>query len=319
MGRDKAVLKVGDRPMINRAHDTARKVFGRRIIIVSSRHSEFPGVDAPVFPDIFPSRAPIVGIVSALLHASTPYVFVVACDMPNLSADAFQYMLDEIHGGEDIIIPRTELGFQPLHALYNKSCISYLLTAIERNILKIQDTFPYLSIRELRDRPWFGKDYCTFANINTEEDLSIIPGMDQSKGKAKKKKANPMIVTAAVIERDGHILIAKRKRGQHAGSWEFPGGTLEEGETHEQCLKRELQEELAVEAEIGELMCTSEYAYTPDWTIRLLAYRATVVSGVLSLNDHEEMRWVKPTDLADYDFTEPDRPIVEILVREDRG
>jgi 8-oxo-dGTP diphosphatase len=106
-----------------------------------------------------------------------------------------------------------------------------------------------------------------------------------------KKKANPQVVTAAVIERNGHILIAKRKQGKrHVGNWEFPGGTLEEGETYEQCLKRELQEELAIISEIGDLICSSEYNYTPDWTVRLLVYRATVVSGTFSLNDHDDCK-----------------------------
>jgi len=133
-----------------------------------------------------------------------------------------------------------------------------------------------------------------------------------------KKKANPKIVTAAVIERDGYILIAKRKQGkQHVGNWEFPGGTLEEGETPEQCLKRELQEELAIIAEIGDLFCTSDYTYTPEFTIRLLAYRTTVISGFFNLNDHEEIRWVKPADLTKYDFPEADRLIVERLIKED--
>jgi len=130
------------------------------------------------------------------------------------------------------------------------------------------------------------------------------------------KKTNPKIVTAAVIERDGYILIAKRKQGkQHHRAWEFPVGTLEEGETPEQCLKRELQEELAVIAEVGDLICSSEYCYTPEFTIRLLAYRTTVISGIFSLHDHEELRWVKPTDLAKYDFPEADRLIVEELVK----
>lgn len=132
-----------------------------------------------------------------------------------------------------------------------------------------------------------------------------------------KNKTNPKIVTVAVIEREGHILIAKRKQGKrHAGNWEFPGGTLEEGETHEQCLKRELQEELAITVEVGDLICSSEYSYTPEWTVRLLAYRTTGVSGALSLNDHEEVRWVKPTDLGNYEFPEADRPIIERLISE---
>jgi 8-oxo-dGTP diphosphatase len=133
------------------------------------------------------------------------------------------------------------------------------------------------------------------------------------------KKANPKIVIAAVIERDGYVLIGRRKYGKcHAGKWEFPGGTLEEKETYEQCLKRELQEELAITLEVGDLICTSTFVYAPDWTIKLLAFRTTYVSGVPRLNDHEEIRWVKPLDLVNYDFPEVDRPIIAKLVKDDR-
>lgn len=135
----------------------------------------------------------------------------------------------------------------------------------------------------------------------------------------KKKKINPQIVAAAIIERDGHILIGKRKQGKwYAGNWEFPGGTLEEGETYQQCLKRELQEELTVTSEVGELICSSEYVCAPDWTIKLFAYRATVVSGTPSPRDHEELRWVQRRDLVKYGFSTVSRSIAERLAREDR-
>lgn len=134
-----------------------------------------------------------------------------------------------------------------------------------------------------------------------------------------KKKTNPQIVTTAIIKKDGHILIGKRKRGKwHAGNWEFPGGTLEEGETPEQCLKRELQEEFGITADVGDLICASEHSYTPDWTIKLLAYRATVVSGIFNLNDHDEVQWVKLTDLHSYLHEQVSRPILEKLAKEDR-
>jgi len=127
----------------------------------------------------------------------------------------------------------------------------------------------------------------------------------------------PQNVTAAVIENDGNILIAKRKRGGRlGGKWEFPGGKLEKGETPEQCLKRELLEELGLVTEIGELICKNEHSYTPEWTIKLMAYRATIISGIFNLNDHEEIKWVKPADLANYDFPEADKPIVEKLMKE---
>ena len=69
-------------------------------------------------------------------------------------------------------------------------------------------------------------------------------------------------VTAAVIEKDGKILIARRKRDDsQAGKWEFPGGKLEAGETPEACLKRELREELGIETEVGAFFCSSRFVY----------------------------------------------------------
>ncbi len=130
-----------------------------------------------------------------------------------------------------------------------------------------------------------------------------------------KRKANPQIVAAALIEKDGCILIARRTRGLNAGSWEFPGGTLEEGETHEECLKRELREELSVVAEIGDLIDVAEQTHTPEWTIRLLVYRVTVASYTFTLHEHDEIRWVRPEDLLNYTFPPVDRPIVERLAR----
>ncbi|HOW54044.1 MAG TPA: (deoxy)nucleoside triphosphate pyrophosphohydrolase [Syntrophorhabdaceae bacterium] len=130
------------------------------------------------------------------------------------------------------------------------------------------------------------------------------------------KKQSPQIVSAGVIEKDGLVLIGKRKRGKRfAGNWEFPGGTLEKGETPEQCLKRELLEELSIEVEVGELFCSSIFAYTPEWTVKLLAYRVTLISGVFNLSDHDEIRWVKPAELINYNFPEADKPIVEKLFK----
>ncbi len=130
-----------------------------------------------------------------------------------------------------------------------------------------------------------------------------------------KRKANPQIVVAAVIERDGRILIARRTRGLNAGNWEFPGGTLEEGETHEECLKRELREELSVAAEIGDLIDVAEQTYSPEWTIRLFVYRVAAASSTFTLHEHDEIRWVLPEDLPEYTFPAVDRPVVERLAR----
>jgi 8-oxo-dGTP diphosphatase len=121
-------------------------------------------------------------------------------------------------------------------------------------------------------------------------------------------------VTAAIIEREGTILIARRKSGdRQAGKWEFPGGKLEKGETPEICLRRELQEELGIDVVVGSFVGRSFHRY-PLGVIDLLAYQVTHLSGNFQLHDHEEIRWVLPADLPSYDFSAADIPIVNLLL-----
>jgi 8-oxo-dGTP diphosphatase len=137
----------------------------------------------------------------------------------------------------------------------------------------------------------------------------------QGKSEEDERPAKPLMVTAAVIERDGRVLIAKRKNGwRFAGKWEFPGGKIEPNETPEECLRRELREELGIETEIGNFFCSSTYAY-PHATVQLLVYRAFHVSGEYTLYDHQEIRWVLPEDLLQYDFPEADNLVIEKLIQ----
>jgi 8-oxo-dGTP diphosphatase len=126
---------------------------------------------------------------------------------------------------------------------------------------------------------------------------------------------SPVPVTAALIVKDGRILIAKRKGGRFAGRWEFPGGKIEEGETPEACLERELREELGVEARIGASFLSTVYPYRHA-TIELLTYRAEIISGNISLRVHTEVRWVAIADLRRYDFPEADMAVIEALEEE---
>jgi 8-oxo-dGTP diphosphatase len=120
-------------------------------------------------------------------------------------------------------------------------------------------------------------------------------------------------VAAAVIEKDGKILIARRKQKDPlGGKWEFPGGKLESGETPEECLKRELREELGIETRVGEYFCSSRFVYR-HIAIELLAYRASYVSGEITLHEHERIEWILPEELKDYDFSEADKPVVRKL------
>ncbi|MGD0231098.1 MAG: (deoxy)nucleoside triphosphate pyrophosphohydrolase [Syntrophorhabdales bacterium] len=125
-------------------------------------------------------------------------------------------------------------------------------------------------------------------------------------------------VAAAIIEKEGKILIGRRKAGRFADMWEFPGGKIEPDETPEECLKRELHEELGIEAVIGEFFLSSRYRYSHA-AIELLTYRAEIVAGGFTLHDHKEIRWVPAPDLPSYDFPAADRPVVARLIEEGRA
>ena len=122
-------------------------------------------------------------------------------------------------------------------------------------------------------------------------------------------------VTAAVIEREGRYLLARRRPGKTlAGTWEFPGGKVEDGEAPAACLKREILEEMNLDIEVGELLGITEHQY--DFTrIRLIVFRARIVGGEMRLTDHDEAGWFTPQEMRTMDLAPADVPIIEWLDR----
>jgi len=122
-------------------------------------------------------------------------------------------------------------------------------------------------------------------------------------------------VAAGLVERDGLILITQRKIGSHlAGLWEFPGGKREPAETWQDCLVRELQEELAITVTVGELRYETVHHY-PEKSVRLRFYAAVLILGEPRPIDCAAVAWVGPKDLPTYAFPEADRELVALLAR----
>ena len=123
-----------------------------------------------------------------------------------------------------------------------------------------------------------------------------------------------VVVTAAVIERDGRYLVTRRLRGTHLeGLWEFPGGKCEAGETHAQCLRREIREELGCEAAIGEELLGVTHDY-PERSVELHFFRCELRGDPAPLLG-QEIRWVPGTALPALDFPPADAALIRLLAR----
>jgi len=130
------------------------------------------------------------------------------------------------------------------------------------------------------------------------------------------EKTQMINVTAAILVHEKKVLIARRgPGGNHPGKWEFPGGKVENGESPEACLARELKEEFDIAVEVENFFAESTYTYDHG-TIRLLAYRTRWCSGVIRLLAHDRVAWVAPEDLPGYDLLPADVPLAERLGRE---
>lgn len=126
--------------------------------------------------------------------------------------------------------------------------------------------------------------------------------------------APAIVVTAAVIERDGLFLVTRRLRGVHLeGCWEFPGGKCEAGEAFVDCLSREIQEELDTAIRVGPEIFSIAHPY-PDRVIELHFF-ACQLAGEPRPVLGQEMRWVSREDLAHLEFPAADQELIELLIR----
>ena len=121
-------------------------------------------------------------------------------------------------------------------------------------------------------------------------------------------------VTCALIFSEGKVLATRRSQTMDLpGKWEFPGGKVEEDESPEECLKREIQEELSIEIEIFEKLSPADFTY-PKKTIRLIPMAAYWTGGQIHLAEHDQFLWLEKKDLLSLDWAPADLPIVHELI-----
>ena len=119
-------------------------------------------------------------------------------------------------------------------------------------------------------------------------------------------------VVAAIIQRDRAYFATQRGYGEFEGMWEFPGGKIEPGESSEDALKREIQEELGVDIVIEDLLCTTEYDY-PSFHLTMHCYLCSIASGEIELREHKSARWLIPETLNNVEWLPADKELLEKL------
>ena len=119
-------------------------------------------------------------------------------------------------------------------------------------------------------------------------------------------------VVAAILHRNGAYFATPRGYGEFEGMWEFPGGKVEPGESSEDALKREIQEELGIDITIDKFLCSTEYDY-PSFHLTMHCYLCGIKAGEIELREHKSAHWLRPEELGSVEWLPADKEIVEKL------
>jgi molybdenum cofactor guanylyltransferase len=185
MGEDKRFLSVGEETLFARSLAVLRSVF-ETVSVVIAQDSAALRSDVPVFRDLIPERGSLGGLYTGLKQAVTPYVFVVACDMPFLNPATIGYFT-EVKGDYDVVMAKLENGLHPMHALYHRQCLPVMEDLMKAQELKIQRLAAHPSLRVRLITPdelsAIDPDGRSFYNVNTPSDLETARSI-QARAKA---------------------------------------------------------------------------------------------------------------------------------------
>lgn len=169
-GSDKIIAEIAGKSLIEHVHGIFGSLF-KEVIIVGREPVDIEGFGARSVSDALPGLGALGGIYTGLLHATTPSIFVAACDMPLLNPACIRIVLVRA-AGNDIVIPWLADGPHPLHALYSKRCLVHMERSLKEGALRIISILPNLRTLKLREVDFIAvdPDFRSFLNINTPED-----------------------------------------------------------------------------------------------------------------------------------------------------
>ena len=172
-GINKALVTIGRKRVIDYLLDSFRDLF-REIIIVTNEPTLFLDTDALIVSDLYNTRSSLNGIYSGLFHASASHAFFTACDMPFIKKELIQTICHASEPQISITIPQTQKGFEPLCAVYGKTCLRPIEDQIAKGIPKIMGFFNRVKVKAVPESLLRQADpeLESFFNVNTPDDLA---------------------------------------------------------------------------------------------------------------------------------------------------
>jgi molybdopterin-guanine dinucleotide biosynthesis protein A len=170
MGQNKALLEFRGKPLIRHQIELLEPLF-REVIVGANDAAPYAPFNVRVVPDLLSERCALTGIHALLRGAAGSRVFVVACDMPFLHPSLIQ-ALAEVPGGPDVVVPESDRGLEPLHALYGPGCISAIEESARRGDWKVAGFYAAVRVERvrIRDGDWLVEGRSPFLNANTPDE-----------------------------------------------------------------------------------------------------------------------------------------------------
>ncbi|MDD3471233.1 MAG: molybdenum cofactor guanylyltransferase [Syntrophaceae bacterium] len=170
-GINKALLKIKGKTIIEREIAILDSLFPE-IIIITNSPEDYKFLGKPTFRDIIPGKGSLGGLYTGLMSAKNPYSFFVACDMPFLNSDIIKVLVENIKR-HDIVIPKINGHFEPIHAIYSKRCLPFIKKLVLSDSLKILSVLDQVDVLEIpvNEIIQMDPDLDFIMNVNTPEDL----------------------------------------------------------------------------------------------------------------------------------------------------
>ncbi len=171
-GRNKALIEIGGNRILDRLYSIFSELFDE-IILVTNDPLKFIRWDLMIVTDIFPVRSSLTGIHAGLFYMKNQFAFFSACDTPFLKKELVTKLLEKIEPGQDIVMPETTAGMEPLCAVYSKRCLNTAANHIRQDKFKIQLALRSHRLKKIPESLLRKADpeLVSFFNINTPEDL----------------------------------------------------------------------------------------------------------------------------------------------------